>query len=334
MDVFFPRAERPEEPCKVRVFEDSATFLAWRDRGKSLDTHSLWVTAIADFFLAENAIILADFHDSDQGIATKAEQYRQRLRERLDSARDPADLLRLEIAVGALAHSFAIQDREKIAVTLDWFLHGEDDDSSAGRTPPRAPRADPTEGGEATFINYGYYSSATEELVLWKSDEFWTTVSHETFHYFLEHNCPEAPIWINEGFATYFETFSPLQRDKFQGFHFDRWGELKTGPERGVPFVGLDDLLLVDIGTWQAQEGPLQSYLYAESWAFLHFLLHSDEFDFGNKGRKLLIGYLELLSDGKSPEEAMKESFTGEFSLETLEPKFMNYVNRLKRPDW
>ena len=61
--------------------------------------------------------------------------------------------------------------------------------------------------------------------------------------------------------------------------------------------------------------------------------LHDEEFDFGNKGEKLLKRYLGSLADGASHQEAVDAHFKDKFALDVLEPKFRHYLTRWKDPD-
>jgi hypothetical protein len=328
MKAFFPRGEKPGQPLRVRVFGDTESFLAWRNRLEKHDPVRLLTRATVDFYVGPEALMLADLRACGV-VADRVPEYSRAARAMLEAARNEEQLAQALTLLTALAVACVSGEEAIVRGALHALLQ---------YSPPRqigggSGTASPLPDEDATFIHLGYYARHTEELVVWASDQMWSTLSHEGFHYWLQHNCPEAPIWVNEGFATYFETFSPRQRSEYQGFHFDRHEELKMALEAGAGLVPLEQLLVLPIEVWQGQPGPMQSFLYAQSWAFIHFLLHSEEYDFGNKGEKLLKRYLTSLAEGATPEEARDEHFSGDNALDKLEPRFHYYVSRLKRPD-
>jgi hypothetical protein len=333
MKAFFPKGAKPTEPCKVRVFPAAGPFTAWRDRARHLDALGILRAGLVRFYAGENAVMRADLRARGGAIAERVDAFGEVVERQLGGSTDPRQLLAVQLALDLLARALAERQSDaKVEQFLKVVLNVDRNAAGGSSTTPAPSGPRPGGEGEATFINYGYYSPLSEELVVWQSDEMWSTLSHEAFHYWLQHNCPDAPIWINEGFATYFETFAPRQRTEYQGFHFQRYEEIRAVAAQGG-LVPLADLLVVSVEVWQAQPGPLQSMLYAQSWAFIHYLLHSDEYDFGNKGEKLLKRYLTSLAEGASAEEARDRHFGDEDSLEEIEESFHYYLSRLKRPD-
>jgi tetratricopeptide (TPR) repeat protein len=97
----------------------------------------------------------------------------------------------------------------------------------------------------------------------------WPTVYHEYFHYFLNNNFSDIPLWFGEGMAEAFSTVRfkegrvsvgrPLPR------HL-RW-------LRSNPLIPLEDLFAIDTASRDYNEGTRQGTFYAQSWALVHYLL-------------------------------------------------------------
>lgn len=107
---------------------------------------------------------------------------------------------------------------------------------------------------------------------------------HEVTHAYLHSVLPNIPLWLDEGLAEYFEV--PRGR---QGFHREHLELLLAAPDR------LGDSTLA----WRPSLARLESLStaremtpeeYAESWAWVHFLLHS-----APETRRLLQEYLYSL---------------------------------------
>jgi hypothetical protein len=105
---------------------------------------------------------------------------------------------------------------------------------------------------------------------------------HEVAHGYLHASVPNLPLWLDEGLAEYFEVGRGL--DGVNRMHLDYLrGQLAVGGWRpNLP--RLEQL---------TDAGALTQLDYAESWLWVHFLLHSEA------GREtLLTGYLASLQPG------------------------------------
>ncbi|MBL9163663.1 MAG: hypothetical protein JNL18_13095 [Planctomycetaceae bacterium] len=106
---------------------------------------------------------------------------------------------------------------------------------------------------------------------------------HEVAHGYLHASVPNLPLWLDEGLAEYFEV--SRGRDGVNRLHVDYLrGQLAVGGWRpNLP--RLEQLI---------EAGELTQLDYAESWLWVHFLLHSEA------GREtLLTGYLASLRPGE-----------------------------------
>lgn len=102
---------------------------------------------------------------------------------------------------------------------------------------------------------------------------------HELTHAYLHAVVPSLPLWLDEGLAEYFEV--PRGRRGLNRPHLEL---LTAGLERRCWRPDLDRLRQFESSFEMSQEA------YAESWAWVHFLLHSRAEHAG-----LLRGYLEQL---------------------------------------
>jgi hypothetical protein len=122
--------------------------------------------------------------------------------------------------------------------------------------------------GEVPLHTAGLYSELLKVLLIWNlpsRDEMLRTVRHEGFHQYLDRLIADAPTWLNEGLAEYFE----VARLEGGSWRSENPGHLKTLSENSP--------------------GPLSTFLfesphdfygraevhYAQAWAFVTFLRHS-----------------------------------------------------------
>jgi hypothetical protein len=113
-----------------------------------------------------------------------------------------------------------------------------------------------------------------------------TDVRHETTHALLHTALPYVPVWIDEGFAEYFEV-PPGQREK----HNPHQGELKWAIRFGwrpriEKLEAKQDLL--DMNSKED---------YRDAWGIVHFLLHGPP-----AAKEALAEYFEEIQSGKKPD--------------------------------
>ena len=117
------------------------------------------------------------------------------------------------------------------------------------------------------------------------SDHIAEDLRHEVSHGYLHAAIPGLPIWLDEGLAEYFEVSRGLQ---------------------GVNAMHLDYLLAkIDLENWQPklerlEQLPVTATMtqadYAEAWAWVHFLLESDD-----KSQILIDHLRDLRSTDQAP---------------------------------
>lgn len=137
---------------------------------------------------------------------------------------------------------------------------------------------------------------------------------HEVTHAYLHSVVPQLPLWLDEGLAEYFEV--PRGRSGMNATHLER---LRAQLEQGQ---------------WQPDLRRLEQFQsvfdmtqddYAESWAWVHFLLHSRP-----EHRELLQGYLgELRREGFAEPLSLRLART----LPRPEAALIEYVRQVAAGD-
>ena len=140
-------------------------------------------------------------------------------------------------------------------------------------------------------------------------------VYHEYLHHILGNNYPGLPLWLNEGLAEYYSTFTVAGDEA----------------KLGVPVLGhvawlldnailpLRDLVSMDHESPGYNEGIRQGAFYAESWALAHYLLSKPD------RRERTAQYLRDLFDGVPGDQAFEKAFG---DLAVLERDLRAYVRR------
>jgi tetratricopeptide (TPR) repeat protein len=166
----------------------------------------------------------------------------------------------------------------------------------------------------------GLYSSTLKQLLIWNlpdRDTMMKTVRHEGFHQYLDRITGEAPRWLNEGLAEYYE---------LAGIERGNWKEGQVDRARIREMMPLEDKLLplADL----LSMGPKEFYskfavTYFQSWAFIHFLRHSTR-----ENATLFDEFFRCLVEGMTGDEASEKVF-GKVDLEKLEREMMAYLEKL-----
>ncbi len=167
----------------------------------------------------------------------------------------------------------------------------------------------------------GLYTPVLKQLLIWNlpsHDAMMRTIRHEGFHQYLDRLLVgDAPLWFNEGTAEYFET-AALSRGRMEpgepvGPHVARLNDKDT------KWVPLEELVFMARAEFYGDAG----LHYAQSWATVHFLLHSERSD-----RQLYFDYLEALVGGATPREAGQRVF-GEADLVALDRRVKDHIKAL-----
>jgi hypothetical protein len=154
--------------------------------------------------------------------------------------------------------------------------------------------------GERDTHTAGLYSAALKQLLIWNLPDktaMLRTIRHEGFHQYLDSLVHDAPAWLNEGLAEYFETGLANAQSGPRRAREDHLRLLRT--EQLLPterFVAMPARVFY--------RGSGRNY--AQAWALVHFLRHGPE-----EWRPILPALLSSLASGKSPKSAVRVAFEG-----------------------
>jgi tetratricopeptide (TPR) repeat protein len=140
-------------------------------------------------------------------------------------------------------------------------------------------------------------------------------IYHEYLHYFLENNIPAIPLWLNEGIAEFYSTFTIRDGRAEIGLfvqHHLLWLQQRE-------WISLDDLFGVDTSSPIYNEGDPRGTFYAQSWALAHYLLLDER-------RRDRMGRLfRLVSQGTPSAEAFEQAI--EIDLPTAQKELLEHLS-------
>ena len=175
--------------------------------------------------------------------------------------------------------------------------------------------------GDPAENTLGLYSPWLKQLVIWNSPDkrsVMRTVRHEGFHQYLDQITDQAPVWLNEGLAEYFEQ-AELVQGRWKDDHVDL-EHLAILKRTRDEWTALETLALLD--------GPgfrVKSQLhYPQAWAFVHFLMNS-----GPDHEQRIDALLEELAAGTARVKAIDRAFDG-VDWKELERAFQDHVASLE----
>jgi tetratricopeptide (TPR) repeat protein len=143
-------------------------------------------------------------------------------------------------------------------------------------------------------------------------------IFHEYTHLLVNNTFESAPLWFNEGLAEYYSTFKITDDQKVAlgtaiGHHVFLL--------RGSKMLPLKTLFQVDHKSPHYNEREKQGIFYAQSWAFLHYML------IGKAGKvEQLSKFLDLITANVPLDEAFQQAF--EMPFEAMEKELKNYVKQ------
>ncbi len=161
----------------------------------------------------------------------------------------------------------------------------------------------------------GLYSPSVKQLLVWNSPDsrmVMRTVRHEGFHQYLDCLTSEAPHWLNEGLAEYFEQ-ATLVRGRWKD---DQVNEQHLAVLAQYEWTPLEELVKADAAAFMSKVG----LHYPQAWAFVHFLLN------GRGQKKALFDpFIDRLIGGASRKEALDRVF-GDVDWKALERELRDHV--------
>jgi hypothetical protein len=139
---------------------------------------------------------------------------------------------------------------------------------------------------------------------------------HEYVHLAAANLRAPIPLWLSEGIAEYCSTFEPARGGNKASIGEPNAAHLMLLRSE---WLELDDLRATRLDSPHYNEEERRSVLYAESWAFVHFLLHGTP-----SRRDHLQKYLSAIEAGTTEDDAWSRIF----AQQSIENGLREYVDR------
>jgi hypothetical protein len=172
----------------------------------------------------------------------------------------------------------------------------------------------------------GYYDPRKREIVVGSSPYYLAVLVHEINHFVFDTVFEEAPVWLREGLAEYFETASAsadglVVTDQLR--HRRQIAEWLKGGRQ----PDLRQLLALNRSMWRDHEVAGSQRVRALSWSVVDFLMAS------SGGRQALQDFMAALKEqrGLYSLEAFNRSFPG--GAVSFERQWLAHVETLALPD-
>jgi tetratricopeptide (TPR) repeat protein len=151
----------------------------------------------------------------------------------------------------------------------------------------------------------GYMSQADDLNIMALSvegyEESAAVTFHEYTHLLVQNAVRSMPVWLNEGLAEYYGSYTLVDRGRAATLGRPRAEHILLLRERYLP---IGELLTVDQSSPMYNEGARRSIFYAESWAATHYLMTTRP-----NGAAGINSYVNLAAEGRAPAEAFYNAF-------------------------
>lgn len=156
-----------------------------------------------------------------------------------------------------------------------------------------------------------YFIGTAQELAVYTywgdGERIQEDLRHEYTHGLLHACLDNVPLWLDEGLAEYFEVAGPTPGGVNPGYAKRLTDSIKNGWKPDME--RLERLEKVE---------QMQRYDYCESWAWMHFLLHSTP-----DTKQCLLDYLQQLRHNSRPEALSKRL---EKEIPQFNERFISYM--------
>jgi len=166
----------------------------------------------------------------------------------------------------------------------------------------------------------GYFDPLKGEIVVGSTPDYLPILLHELNHFVFDAAFDEAPVWLREGLAEYFETASVVPEGLVVADQPRHHRQLAEWLKRREP--DLRQLLALNYSTWRDHEVAGSARVRALSWSVIAFLMSSDD------GSKALHDFLASLEDqrGLYSLAAIDRTFPG--GAAAFERGWLEYVEK------
>jgi tetratricopeptide (TPR) repeat protein len=162
-------------------------------------------------------------------------------------------------------------------------------------------------------VNYITLSAETRG-----DQDHFNIIFHEYTHLIVNNSIGSSPAWFNEGLAELYSTLGISNTGIVVGRPIAR----HVTSLRENAFLPLRLLFQVDYQSPYYNETQKQSIFYAESWAFMHYVMLNRN----GERAKQVITFLELLRAHEPLDQAVQKAFAT--SVENLEGEFRSYIQQ------
>jgi tetratricopeptide (TPR) repeat protein len=147
-------------------------------------------------------------------------------------------------------------------------------------------------------------------------EELRRTIFHEGVHWFLSGREQPNPVWIEEGLAEVFSTFSVVKHNAEWGRAIDE--HIRLLRQQGL--LPLPRLLQTGHEDLFGRDLEHTSMVYAQSWAFVHFLIFGRQ----DLAHGALARYAQLSATAMDPDEAFRQGFGKTYA--EMERELQRYI--------
>jgi tetratricopeptide (TPR) repeat protein len=183
---------------------------------------------------------------------------------------------------------------------------------------------EPLYQGQPSDVAGAFQSSADINYITLSADashvrSTYALAFHEYSHLLIKNSMARVPLWLNEGLAEFYSTFEVADGNRKIKLGQPIKSRAQTVRQREL--LPLSTLFTVDYQSPYYNEARGREIFYAESWAFVHYLLNGRS---NPSRRPQLLRYLELLASGHADEEAFRQAF--QTDTQTLEKELRQYI--------
>lgn len=172
--------------------------------------------------------------------------------------------------------------------------------------------------------NNGFYSPQRKEGVIWQNKtetRMLSTALHEASHVLLRNRVPQAPHWIDEGLAEYFENASVLADTLVISPHEDYSANMKRWLREGS-LISLRSYIRLSNRQWGTSDKHGQSKTRMIAWSLVSFLMSNDS---GKETiRQVLHSFATKKHDKLSRVDVIDQTFPG--GIDALETQWHRWI--------